>query len=180
MTTQIALLKGINVGRNKRLAMADLRSLLDAQGYREVRTILQSGNAVFDAGATAPATIESRLRAALLREHAIDVACLVVSADRLRRVVEENPLAEHASDGSRLVVHFLSAQPAPALLAAHDPTRLDPDRARLGEQVIYQWCEDGVLASPQLAAFAERQFGVSVTARNWNTVLKLVAALDKR
>ena len=75
------------------------------------------------------------------------------------------------------MAHFLSAAPHPDRLAAHDPRLLDPGRIELGDRVIYQWCPDGLLAAPPAGALAERHLGVTVTARNWNTVTKLAELL---
>ena len=175
MAERIALLKGINVGRAKRIAMADLRALLTDLGYTKVRTLLQSGNAVFDAGSARPEKIEKDLRAAIRQAHGFDVVCLVITAARLRALIEANPFPERTSEGSKYLLSFLSRMPSAAELKRHDPISPDPDNARLGEQVIYQWCPDGILDAPQLGTFAERQFGITVTARNWNTIVKLEA-----
>lgn len=173
-----ALLRGINVGRNKRVAMADLRDLLTGLGWTDVRTYLQSGNAVFTTP-TAPAEqLAATLERAIHADLGLTVRCLVRSRDELRAVVDGNPLAAVATDGSKLLALLLSAAPDPQLLAAHDPTVLGPDHIRLGERVIYQWCPDGVLAAPPVSGFVEKHLSVAVTARNWNTVTKLVALLD--
>ncbi len=76
-----------------------------------------------------------------------------------------------------MFAHVLSAAPDPALLAEHDPVALDPQWARLGDRVIYQWCPDGLLQAPPVAAYAEKHLGVTVTARNWNTTTKLLDLL---
>lgn len=103
----------------------------------------------------------------------MSVPCLVRSREEIEAVVAGNPLAGVATDGSKLMAHFLSASPPPDRLAAHDPRLLDPGRIELGDRVIYQWCPDGLLAAPPAGSLAERHLGVTVTARNWNTVTKL-------
>ena len=173
MARYVALLKGINVGRHKQIAMSDLKTLLSDAGLTDVRTHLRSGNAVFstaegDAGALA-AMIEQRISEVL----GMSVPCLVRSREEIDSVVAGNPLAGIATDGSKLMAHFLSAAPDPGRLVDHDPRELDPGRIELGDRVIYQWCPDGLLAAPPAAAHTERHLGVTVTARNWNTVLKL-------
>ena len=177
MSRYVALLKGINVGRHKQIAMADLRTLLTEMGLADVRTHLRSGNAVFsapqgDADALA-AAIEQRIAETL----GISAACLVRSREEIDAVIAGNPLAGVATDGSKLLALFLSAAPPPGLVAAHDPRRLDPGRIELGDRVIYQWCPEGVQAAPPAGELAERQLGVTVTARNWNTVTRLADLL---
>lgn len=173
----VALLRGINVGRAKRVAMADLRALLADLGYTDVRTVLQSGNAVLTGDEADHHEQAARIEAALLERTGVPARCLVRTAAELRDVVDGHPLAEVAVDGSRMLVHFLSAVPDPALLAEHDPVALDPEHTRLGPGVLYQWCPDGVLAAPPVGAVVEQHLGTFVTARNWNTVGKLAALL---
>ena len=172
MPTFAALLRGINVGPHRKLAMADLRQLLTELGHGEVRTHLNSGNALFTSGAE-PVQIQSELEEAILKRLGMDVRVLVRSGAELQTAVEENPLLEDATDGSRMLAIFLSEAPDPALLAIHDPLALDPDRTRIGNRIIYQWCPDGYLAAPAVSGFVEKHLGISATARNWNTVTRL-------
>ena len=167
------LLRGINVGKAKRVAMADLRELLAAIGYAEVRTHLNSGNAVLTGAGAEPATHAARIESALAERLGLDSRCVVLTAEHLRVIVDGHPFPDVATNGSRMMAHVLAAAPDAALLAAHDPVALDPDRARLGDRVIYQWCPDGLLAAPPVGTFAEKRLGVAVTARNWNTITKL-------
>lgn len=138
-------------------------------GYTDVRTHLNSGNAVF-ATATDPAELAEQL--------GMRIRCLLRNRAELLSVIEDNPLRAVATDGSRMMVNFLSAPPDSALLAAHDPHKLDPATIFLGDRVIYQWCPDGVLAAPPAGGFAEKHLKVTVTARNWNTITKLATLLD--
>jgi uncharacterized protein (DUF1697 family) len=175
VTTFVALLRGINVGRNKRVAMAELRALLEGLGYTGVKTVLQSGNAVFDAPARKPASVATAIERAITEELGLSVRVLVLTGREVQAVAAGNPLAHFVTNGSRMVVHFLSGEPDPKLLRAHDPLALDPDHARLGPKVVYQWCPDGILQAPEITAGLEKQFGLTVTTRNWNTVGKLAA-----
>jgi uncharacterized protein (DUF1697 family) len=170
----VVLLRGVNVGKAKRIAMADLRAMLTDLGYTAVRTVLNSGNAVVTGADSDPDEHAAAVHAAIADRIGIDVRCLVLTGERLRAIVEGHPFADIADNGSRMFAHIMSAAPDPALLAGHDPVALDPHRARLGDRVIYQWCPDGLLAAPPVAAFAEQHLGVSVTARNWNTITKLL------
>jgi uncharacterized protein (DUF1697 family) len=177
MATFVALLRGINVGPAKRIAMADLRGLLGDLGFTDVRTLLQSGNAVFTTRSAKPEKLAQRIEGAIDGRFGLDVRCLVRSSDELHAVIEGNPLGHLATSGSKLMALFLSAAPDPKLLKAHDPRSLAPDEIRLGDRVIYQWCPDGVLAAPPAGGFAEKYLAVTVTGRNWNTVTKLGALL---
>lgn len=177
MARYAVLLRGINVGRAKRIAMADLRELLTGLGGEDVRTHQGSGNAVLDARRTNPARLAARVQRALADQHGLEVGCVVRTAAEVRAVVDGLPWPDRAEQGSKLLAHFLSADPAPEALAEHDPRELDPDGIALGDRVMYQWCPDGILAAPQPGAVLERHAGLTVTARNWNTVVKLDALL---
>ena len=94
-------------------------------------------------------------------------------------VLARNPFQTGATDGSKMLVLFLSEQPDPKLLEAHNPTKLAPEQIRVGERVIYQWCPDGILAAPKVSAFVEKHLKVAVTARNWNTATRLSVLMDE-
>jgi uncharacterized protein (DUF1697 family) len=172
------LLKGINVGGKKKVPMADLRALLAKQGFTDVATLLQSGNAVFEAPRTKPEKLAAQLERAITGEFGMEVRCLIRTGDELGAVIAGNPLADVADNGSKLLVMFLSEPLDPAQLAENDPTELDPVTIRLGDRVIYQWCPNGILEAPNVAGFVEKRFKIIVTGRNWNTVTKLGALLD--
>ena len=176
MPRYAALLRGINVGKAKPVAMADLRALLEGLGYTEVGTLLRSGNAVFTTRATVR-TVERAIEKALATEIAADVSCLARTRAEVDAVLAGDPFAGVATNGSRYLALFLSEQPAAKLLAAHDPTELAPDEIVVGDRVIYHWCPDGFLAAPALGPFVEKHLGVRATGRNWNTVTKLAELL---
>ncbi|SDC78141.1 DUF1697 domain-containing protein [Actinokineospora iranica] len=175
MNAYAALLRGVNVGGRTRIAMADLRSLLTTLGYTDVRTVLQSGNAVFTAPETDPATLESTIEEALAAELGLTTRCLIRTGPELQTVLTAHPLADVADNGSKMLAVFLSATPDPALAAEHDPVALDPDTIRIGDRVVYQWCPAGIAEAPALVPFLERKWRITATARNWNTVTKLAA-----
>lgn len=176
----VALLRGINVGRAKRVAMADLRALLEALGYRNVRTLLNSGNAVFDASAKARAGHAPRIQAAVLARLAVDARVIVKSADEFAAVVAGNPLLGRATDPSRLLVAFTD-DPArlPGLADLADLVLVDwsPDALAIAPHAAYLWCAQGVLDS-KLAQAVGRRLGDAATTRNWATVEKLQALLQ--
>jgi len=177
-TRQIALLRGINVGRAKRIAMADLRKVLADLGFSGVRTLLNSGNVVFDCAARDAALSGQRIEEALVLKLGVGSRVTVLDADRLAEVVQDNCLCDQASDPSRLLVAIL-ANPA-------DRTRLEPlchqswqpEAFAVGRWAGYLWCPDGVLASRAAAAMG-KLLGDAVTTRNWSTITKLHALAGK-
>lgn len=177
MTKYVALLRGINVGPAKRIAMAGLRDLFAELGFTDIRTYLQSGNIVFSAPDRTPDVLANQIETAIERELRLAVACLVRTSDELRSVIGGNPFRGKITDGSKMMVLFLSKAPTGKLRAVHDPSKLSPDEIRLRERVIYQWCPEGLLAAPDVSAFVMKHWKVAVTVRNWNTVQKLAELL---
>jgi uncharacterized protein (DUF1697 family) len=177
----IALLRGINVGRAKRVAMADLRKLVADLGYADVRSLLNSGNVVFSAARLpAPAAAAAAIEEALVLKLGVASRVTVLAADELAAVIAENPLLAVATDHSRLL-SFIFADPA--LRAAVEPLCAQdwaPGALALGRRAAYVWCPNGVLDSAAAAAVG-KQLGDATTARNWSTLCKLYAlCLDSK
>jgi uncharacterized protein (DUF1697 family) len=169
----VALLRGINLGRNKRIAMADLRNLLKDLDYDNVRTYLQSGNAVFSTPEQSLTKLERDITARIQRDLGLDVAVLVRSGHDMEAVVRGNPYAAELTDPTKLVVAFLSAQPAKHRMDSIDPDGFLPERFHVSGKHIYLWCPHGQAGSTMLGSFGDRQLGVTVTIRNWRTVQNL-------
>jgi uncharacterized protein (DUF1697 family) len=167
----VALIRGVNVGGNKMLAMADLRALLGSLGYGEVRTHLQSGNALFTASRASATKLEKHISARLESDLGLAVKVLVRSAPDLEAVIAANPFAADGVDEKMLMASFLSAAPAASRLAKIDPAAYEPDVFEYGDRVIYQYMPVGFMNS-KLPAF-ERLLGVDVTTRTWRTVTRL-------
>ncbi|ARC56516.1 hypothetical protein AS850_05440 [Frondihabitans sp. 762G35] len=178
MADHVALLRGINVRRAKRIAMADLRAVVEGLGFHDVTTVLASGNVVFAGRAVPdPAT----LREAVRDGTGVDAPLVIVAGERFREIAAANPLRRDDRDATRLLVSFPAAPlDVDALLLAAPTTRdLVPEEFVATPGAIYQWLPDGVLASRVPAAFW-RSVGVTVTARNDATVRRVVAVLDAR
>jgi len=167
------LLRGINVGRAKRVAMADLRALLEDTGYTAVRTHLNSGNVVLTGEDADPADHADRIEDAIGTRLGLQVRCAVLTADELRAVIEGNPFADVADNGSRMMVHVYLRPIDPALVAGRPPVPQDPERARVGDRALYQWCPDGLMAAPDTGPYLREHLRSEVTTRNWNTITKL-------
>jgi uncharacterized protein (DUF1697 family) len=168
----IALLRGVNVGRTRRIAMSELRALVEALGHTNVRTVLNSGNVVFEASRPHTAPIASAIEAALEGRFGFRATTMVLTADELGAIIRENPLAQIADDASRHLVAFVASPATLAqakLLLARSWT---PDAFAVGKRAAYLWCARGLIESRLAQAFA-RSAGEAATTRNWATVLKL-------
>jgi len=175
MTTWIALLRGINVGGNRRVPMAELRAALEAIGLDDVRTYIVSGNVVFRSRRSDAVALTQEIEAAIERRFGFPVAVVLRTASEMRQVVDRDPLPDgSAADPAHRYAIFLSADPAPGRLAAIDARAVDPDVFVAGDRVIHAWYRGGLQASKLAGHLTDRGLGVTATARNWNTVCKLV------
>ncbi len=180
-TGHVALLRAVNVGGRNRIAMADLRELLEGLGYGGVRTHLQSGNAVFAApGTPSSEHLAGEIEGALVEEVGLTVKVIVRTRSELARAIAANPLLGVAEDHARLLVTFLSHAPDPEALAALAPAEFEPDVFAVGEREIYAWYPEGVRATKLSNAFWERRLGVVASARNWKTVTRLLELMDEQ
>ncbi len=177
----VALLRGINVGTAKRIAMADLRELVEGLGYSDVRTLLNSGNVVFSAGAGAGAgsarDAGARIEKAIASEMGVSTRVVVLKGKDLAAAVHDNPLADVATDPSRLVLQATMDAKALARLKPLLEQTWAPEAIALGPHVAYLWCAKGISDS-RLGAAAGRLLGEDGTARNLATMTKLVALLE--
>lgn len=170
----VALIRGINVGKTKRLSMSDLSALFVALKFKEVRTLLNSGNVVFDAPRPSPPKLAAAIEAAILAKFGFIVSVTVLTAQQLRVIIEENPLLTLATDFSR---HFVAFAPNESVWTKlrpllHQPW--SPDALAMTPRAAYLWCEAGALHSKLSQVFGRRA-GDTVTLRNWASVLKIQA-----
>ena len=175
MSVCIALIRGINVGKANRIAMADLKDLITGLGHSEVRTLLNSGNVVFQTKRPNVAKISSGIQAAITKKCGFTVSVMVVTAENLGLIIRENPLMRLAKDPARHLVAFVAD-------AKHlDPLRplleenWTPDGLAMTQRSAYLWCSAGLIESKLSQVFA-RKAGATITMRNWATVLKLQSA----
>lgn len=159
------LLRGVNVGGNRMLKMEDLRTMVESLGFQNVRTLLQSGNVLFDA--------KKKPDAAAL-EKVIGTAVLLRSTPEIQAVIDANPFPEEAEkDPGRLLVVFLSDGLKDDSVLRKTASAAEKFVVKGHE--IYIYFGDGAGRSKLSASLTEKKLGVVCTARNWNTVRKLVA-----
>jgi uncharacterized protein (DUF1697 family) len=178
MTTYVALLRGVNLGGNKMVAMAELRDMLTSLGFDDAKTLLQSGNAVFRTKTQAPARLEQLLEAETVKRLKLSCDYHVRTAAELRAVLDANPLkAEAQKDPSRFTVSFYKEPLAPAFVKAAQAAIEGPEILRADGRHLYMYWPDGQGRS-KAGAIVGRILKVQGTARNWNTVLKLAALVQ--
>ena len=167
----IALLRGINVGRAKRIAMADLRKLVESLGYTGVRSLLNSGNIVFDA-AMPPVDAAQAIEEAMILRLGVRARVFVFAREEVGEIIDDNPLLHLADDHARLFVFLLAGEPQRALAADLCGQNWEPEAVAIGRRAAYVWCPQGLLDSAAAAALG-KQLGDGATSRNWKTMTKL-------
>lgn len=174
----VALFRGINIGKAKRVAMADLRALVEEQGYLDVRTLLNSGNVVFTTPRKTTTDIAARLKKALVEKTGVSAAVVVLSNQELAAVLAGNPFGPVAADPSRLLVAVLADPTDRVKVKALAKQDWGNELLAVGERVAYVWCADGILAGKLFTAL-DRLLGDHVTARNWATMTKIDAVVKQ-
>jgi uncharacterized protein (DUF1697 family) len=179
MKRHVALLRGINVGKAKRVAMGELRETMQGLGYENVRTLLNSGNAVFDAGAGTPAAHARKLRAAVLARHLVEAEVIVKTAAELSAALAEHPGGWQGAEEPRLLVMFVQDDADLAKLAAVEQADWSPDAIAVGRHAAWLWCATGIAKSAMLTAVG-KALGPVGTARNRATLARLEAMVRER
>ena len=175
MTSYVALLRGVNLGGHKMVAMAELRAMLELLGFSDVKTLLQSGNAVFRGPAKPPARLEQQLEAAMPQHFGMSCDYHVRTAAELRDVMDASPMkAEAKRDPSRMIVAFYKAPLDTAAVKAAQAAIDGPEIVRVDGRHLYMYYPDGQ-GSSRAGAVVGKILKVNGTARNWNTLLKLAA-----
>ena len=169
----VALLRGINVGKAKRVAMADLRKLCESLDYGDVKTLLNSGNIVFSAPRADPKAA-AKIQKAIAAQIGVSCRVLVLTAAELDRVVTENPFTEGETNPSRFLVTVLANAPDRARIEALVKQDWGSERLGVGTHAAYLWCPEGILTSVAVGAIA-KLLGDAATSRNWATIRTLQA-----
>lgn len=176
MPVFIALLRGINVGGHQKVVMAELKKLCESLGLREVRTHLQSGNVVFRTTRSDRAKLTKELEGVL----SIQAKVILRSADELRAAIAANPMpAEAQRAPSGFVIVFLSDKPAAGAMESLRESYRGPETMHLHSSELYIHYGAGMGTSKLTNVLIERKLGVAGTARNWNTVTRLLAIADE-
>jgi uncharacterized protein (DUF1697 family) len=178
MSRHILLLRGINLGSTKRVAMPKLREVLGDAGMNDVRTYVQSGNVVVSSRA-APDKLARQTERAIADAFGFDVDVVARTRDELAAVVAQNPLADVASNPKRYQVSFLAAEPDPERLEKISALAVEPERLVAIGREVYAWHPEGVARSKLWAGLAGKGLGVKATARNWTTVTTLLEMADE-
>ena len=171
MTQYVVLLRAINVGGRNKIAMAELRELLDELGFDDVATYIQSGNIVCRSTKKA-ASVGTTVKGGIAERFGHDIEVIVRSAADWSSIVDAFPYPDADPKSSGVV--FLSAEFDDAL----DASAFAPDTCQVSGSDVYVDCPTRFATTKLTAGWIEKQTGLAGTRRNWATVLKLAAMLD--
>ncbi len=174
MAARVVLLRGINLGPAKRIAMPALRKAFIDAGFADVRTYVQSGNVVLSSDADAEqlaGTCERLIKDAF----GFEVPAIVRTGEELANVVALNPLREIAVNPKRYQVSFLTDELHPDVVGKLAELKAPTEEMVAVGRELYAWHPEGVARSKLWAALAGTKLGVGATARNWTTVTTLLA-----
>ncbi len=176
MNTYIALLRGINVGGRNILPMKDLVGTLEGMGCEKIKTYIQSGNVVFQSKKKQSTKIAGEISSKILKSHGFEPKVLLLEIAELLDAIENNPF--ETEDGKALHFFFLDSHPKYPDLERLMAVKSKSEEFSLNKNIFYLYAPDGIGRS-KLAAKVEQSMGVPVTARNLNTVSKLIALVKQ-
>jgi uncharacterized protein (DUF1697 family) len=173
MGIYVAMLRGINLGRRNRVAMADLRALVARLGHRDVRTHVQSGNVVFHAVSRDATGLASGIERAIEDRLGLSVTVVIRTADEMADIVAGNPFPD--ADPAQLYVTLLTLEPTADRVKTLMDGSFEPDEIRVVGREAYLRCPNGYGRSKLSNDFLERKLSVGATTRNWRSVTTLAA-----
>jgi uncharacterized protein (DUF1697 family) len=173
MRTHIAFLRGINVGGKNLLPMKRLVGEIEALGLQNISTYIQSGNVVFRSRDSRNADLTRQIQSTIKENHGFSPTVIVLDLDQLENAVASNPFPEAESEPKKLHLFFFASTPKDPDLKILENLKSDNERFEIRGTVFYLHAPEGTGRS-KLAARVERSLGVSVTARNWRTVCKIM------
>ncbi|MEL1242654.1 DUF1697 domain-containing protein [Flavobacterium sp. DGU11] len=184
MPAYLALLRGINVSGKKIIKMEDLRKLMEAAGYGNVKTYIQSGNVIFTSDEKSKEKISKVIEKLIEVQYGFEVSVFVVDKGDLYKAVDNNPFIEgkipEESGTKKLYVTFLSEVPSEESMEKLRQSPIGDDVIELYEDILYFKLATGAADSKLSNNLIESKLKLKATTRNWNTTLKLIELLESR
>ena len=171
----IALLRGINVGRNKRIKMADLIKVFESLGFKNVKTYVQSGNVIFEHDSNDAAEIAGRIERKISQTFSFSVNVIIRTKDEVENVVKGNPFIGRAGiELDKLHVIFLADMPDPKDVLNLDINKDENEEFEVIGREVYLYCPDGYARTKLKNDIFEKKLNTEATTRNWKTTSKLL------
>jgi uncharacterized protein (DUF1697 family) len=175
MAAIISLLRAVNLGPHNKVKMDTLRELYESLGLRGAQTYVQSGNVVFQTEAKDLARLQKRIENAIEESFGFCTGVVLRSSVELKDIIRRNPFAKRSGiEPNKLVVSFLTGEPGPESKEKIAQIKVGPEEMHLDGRELYIYYAKGIGTSKLTPAVLERALKMSGTARNWNTVTKLL------
>ncbi|WP_026564689.1 DUF1697 domain-containing protein [Bacillus sp. UNC41MFS5] len=176
MTIYIALLRGINVGKNNRIKMADLKNLLETIGLEKVKTYIQSGNVLFEASDDS-ARLSQRLEEEISKTFGFPVPVILRTAEEYEQIIRNCPYSmESLKEGESIQLAFLADEPSQEKIEYLRSFKSEPDECFINGKEVYLYLRQSILDSKLAAQLPKLE--VPATVRNWKTVIKLSTMIE--
>jgi uncharacterized protein (DUF1697 family) len=173
----VVLLRGVNVGTANRVPMSEFRALLAGLGFSAVRTLLNSGNAIFDAAEPSAQVHAGAIQTSLLARLEVSTPVVVKTAEEWSRIVQGNPIAPAEAEWTRFLVAFGNTTDDVRTLAPLTAMVQGQERIAITDEAAYLHCADGIKAS-KVGTAALGRAGRRVTTRNWATVVRVMSLVQ--
>ena len=170
------MLRAVNVGGTSKIKMEPLRAAYASLGFKDVRSLLQSGNVLFRSSVKDPRQLARRIKQELERRFGLQIEVVIRTLPELDSIFERSPVLSPRADPAKLLVMFLSSVPDAEGHAKLVKGHKGPEMLEIRGPEVYLYYPEGVGRSKLTTAVLERQLGAIGTARNWNTLTKLVEA----
>jgi uncharacterized protein (DUF1697 family) len=175
METIISILRGINVGGKNKIPMAELKTLYEKSGFKNVTTYIQSGNVVFWAEKKEVDSLVGKISQMIFKKYGFNVPVIVRTVDEMQSVINKNPLLKNKGiDVEKLHVTFLSEIPAKENLEKIKAHEYKPDEYIIVDREVFIFCPNGYGNTKLSNTFFENKLKVTATTRNWRTVNELL------
>ena len=162
------MLRGVNVGGNKKIKMSTLAALYESLGFKDAKTYIQSGNVVFSSHEPSPSALSKRIERAIKESFGFDAAVVVRTKAELEKAIDNNPFKD--KDPDKLHVTFLSDAPANRTLDVFDAAKDESEEYSISGKEVYLFLPNGYGRTKLSNNFFEKKLNVSATTRNWRTV----------
>lgn len=175
MSRYVAFLRGINVSGQKKVPMAELRSILSSIGLGDVKTYIQSGNVIFSSERTSTSKLEERIEKVIKKSFCFDVLVLVKSVEELQKILQNNPFDyEDNVAANKIYFVLLFQNPGLEKINAFKTEVFPSEKWEFNKNCIYLCCENGYGKAKLNNNMVERKLKVDATTRNYRTMRKLI------
>ena len=180
MTALVSLFRGINVGGNRQVKMADLKALHESLGLKDVIPYIQSGSVVFTSDDADPERLQRQIEDSFEQKFGFHAAVMLRTSAELSDIIDKNPFqAQPGKEPKWIVVMFLAARPDDTAQEALLKTYLGPEEIIITGQEMYIYYPNGIGRSKLTNTLIEKKLKTPGTARNWNTILQLQKLMQR-